>query len=127
VDKDRIRPIAICLFRNDDRILISEAFDSSKRYYYCRPPLNRAIEYGERSRDAMMQEIKEEIDVEIKNLKSVAVLESIFAMKGIKGVRLFLSMSPNLLRKIFIGKMKLTATKRESTFDLRLNGIRSKR
>jgi ADP-ribose pyrophosphatase YjhB (NUDIX family) len=85
VDKDRIRPIAICLFRNDDRILISEAFDSSKRYYYCRPPLDGAIEYGERSRDAMMQEIKEEIDVEIKNLKSVAVLESIFCYEGYQG------------------------------------------
>src|SRR5688572_159504 len=81
MDKERIRPIAICLFRNGNRILVSEAFDSSKRDYYCRP-VGGAIEFGENSREAMLREIREEIDVEVKNLKFVGVLESIFLYEG---------------------------------------------
>lgn len=84
MDKDRIRPIAICLFRNGNRILVSEAFDSSKQDYYCRP-VGGAIEFGENSRDAMLREIQEEINAEVKNLKFVGVLESIFLYKGEQG------------------------------------------
>lgn len=84
MDKERIRPIAICLFRNGNRILVSEAFDSSKQDYYCRP-VGGAIEFGENSRDAMLREIREEIDVEVKNLKFVGVLESIFRYEGALG------------------------------------------
>lgn len=84
MDKERIRPIAICLFRNGNRILVSEAFDSSKQDYYCRP-VGGAIEFGENSRDAMLREIREEIDVEVKNLKFVGVLESIFQYEGNQG------------------------------------------
>lgn len=81
MDKERIRPIAICLFRNGNRILVSEAFDSSKQDYYCRP-VGGAIEFGENSRDAMLREIREELDVEVKNLKFIDVLESIFQYEG---------------------------------------------
>lgn len=84
MDKERIRPIAICLFRNNNRILVSEAFDSSKQDYYCRP-VGGAIEFGETSRDAMLREIREEIDVEVRNLKFVGVLESIFRYEGHPG------------------------------------------
>lgn len=84
MDKERIRPIAICLFRDGNRILVSEAYDSSKQDYYCRP-LGGAIEFGENSRDAMLREIREEISVEVKNLKFVGVLESIFRYEGALG------------------------------------------
>ena len=39
MDKARIRPIVICLFRRAGRILVSEAFDSTKGEYFCRPRL----------------------------------------------------------------------------------------
>lgn len=84
MDKERIRPIAICLFSNENRILVSEAFDSSKRDYYCRP-VGGAIEFGENSREAMLREIQEEIGVAVKNLKFVGVLESIFRYEGHPG------------------------------------------
>jgi ADP-ribose pyrophosphatase YjhB (NUDIX family) len=84
MDKEHIRPIVICLFRNGNRILVSEAYDSSKGDYFCRP-LGGGIEFGEHSRDAMLREIREEIDAEVKNLEMVGVLENIFIYEGEQG------------------------------------------
>jgi hypothetical protein len=60
MDKEHIRPIVICLFRRESRILISEAYDSSKGEYFCRP-LGGVVEFGEHSREAMLREIREEL------------------------------------------------------------------
>ena len=84
MDNERIRPIVICLFRAGDRILVSEAYDSSKGDYYCRP-LGGGIEFGEHSRDAMLREIREEIGAEVENLDLVGVLENIFIYEGQQG------------------------------------------
>ena len=84
MDKERIRPIVICLFRNGHRILVSEAYDSSKGDYYCRP-LGGGIEFGEHSRDAMLREVREEIGAEVENLELIGVLENIFIYEGQRG------------------------------------------
>ena len=84
MDKERIRPIVVCLFRKGDRILVSEGFDSSKGDYYCRP-LGGGIEFGERSRDALLREIKEEVGAEVENLELIGVLENIFTFEGARG------------------------------------------
>lgn len=84
MDKERIRPIALCLFRRGGRILVSEGFDSSKGEHYCRP-LGGGIEFGESSRDAVLREIKEEVGAEVENLELVGVLESIFTYEGARG------------------------------------------
>lgn len=84
MDKERIRPIAICLFRHGNRILVSEAYDSSKQDYFCRP-LGGGIEFGEHSRDAMLREIREELGAEVERLELLAVLENIFLYEGARG------------------------------------------
>jgi len=84
MDQARIRPIVICLFRNGDRIMVSEAYDSSKGEYFCRP-LGGGIEFGEHSRDAMLREIEEEIGAEVEKLELVGVLENIFIYEGAQG------------------------------------------
>ena len=81
MDKKRIRPIVICLFRKGDRILVSEAFDHSKGEYFCRP-LGGGIEFGEHSRDAMLREIREETGSEVENLRLLGVLENVFTYEG---------------------------------------------
>lgn len=68
MEKKHIRSIAICLFRNGNRILVSEGYDSSNQYYFCRP-LGGEIGFGERSQDALLREIREEIGAEVENLK----------------------------------------------------------
>lgn len=84
MDATRIRPIAVCLFRSRNRILVSEGFDKVKRDYYYRP-LGGGIEYGESSRAAVVREIGEELGVEIENLQLLGVLENIFVYEGRPG------------------------------------------
>lgn len=84
MDATRIRPIAICLFRNKNRVLVSEGFDTNKQNYYCRP-IGGGIEYGESSRDAVVRELREELGVEVENLQLLGVLENIFIYEGRQG------------------------------------------
>ena len=74
-----IRPIAICLFRDANRILVSDGWDAQKKNAYCRP-LGGAIEFGESSADAVVREIREELGVEIRDLLLLGVLENIFTL-----------------------------------------------
>ena len=84
MDTTRIRPIAVCLFRHDNRILVSEGFDSVKQDYYYRP-LGGGIEYGETSRAAVAREIREELGAEIENVRLLGVVENIFVYRGEQG------------------------------------------
>ena len=84
MDTTRIRPIAVCLFRHNNRILVHEGFDTIKQDYYYRP-LGGGIEYGESSREAVVREIQEELGVEVENLSLLGVLENIFVYNGQQG------------------------------------------
>ena len=78
---NQIRPIALCIFRNNDRILVFEGYDKTKDEIFYRP-LGGGIEFGERSEDAVRRELKEELNVEITNLKYIGTLENIFTFNG---------------------------------------------
>jgi 8-oxo-dGTP pyrophosphatase MutT (NUDIX family) len=80
----RIRPIVLCLFRHGDRILVSRDYDSVKQDHYYRP-LGGGIEFGETSRDAIIREIREELDAEIENLTWLGTLENLFILEGEPG------------------------------------------
>jgi 8-oxo-dGTP pyrophosphatase MutT (NUDIX family) len=77
-----IRPIAIGIFRRDDRILVGHGHDVLKGEHFCRPP-GGAIEFGERAADALRREIREEICAEITNPHLLAVLENTFTLEGV--------------------------------------------
>jgi NADH pyrophosphatase NudC (nudix superfamily) len=59
----QIRPIAICLFRNGNRILVSDDLDPETGRPYCRP-LDGSVEFGELAVNALVREIREELGVE---------------------------------------------------------------
>ena len=80
----KIRPIVLCLFRHGDRILVSRDYDSVKQEHYYRP-LGGGIEFGETSRDAIIREIREELDAEIENLTCLGALENLFVLEGEPG------------------------------------------
>jgi ADP-ribose pyrophosphatase YjhB (NUDIX family) len=84
MDKERIRPIAICLFRYGQRVLVFEGYDAVKQDYYCRP-LGGGIEFGEHSRDAVRREVREELGAEIERVELLCVLENIFVYEGKPG------------------------------------------
>ncbi|GAB4134292.1 MAG: NUDIX hydrolase [Cyanobacteria bacterium J069] len=80
-DKGRIRALVLCLFRDQDRILVSRDYDSVKQSDYYRP-LGGGIEFGETSRDALIREMREELGAEIEQLEWLGTLENIFTLEG---------------------------------------------
>jgi 8-oxo-dGTP pyrophosphatase MutT (NUDIX family) len=78
----RIRPIAICVFRHNDKILVCRATDTVKNETYYRP-LGGGIEFQEFALDALKREISEELNQEIKDEKFLGVLENRFILDGV--------------------------------------------
>ncbi len=82
--KDAIRTIAICVFRNGNRILAGEGFDSIKHQTFYRP-LGGTIEFGERSDETIRRELAEEIKAEVTDLHYLGLLENVFVYEAEKG------------------------------------------
>ena len=78
---DQIRPIAICVFRNSDRILVFEGHDPVKGETFYRP-LGGGIEFGESSETTVQRELQEELNVDVDHLRFLGVLENIFTFNG---------------------------------------------
>ena len=78
---NHIRPIAICVFKTNNRILVFEGYDSIKNETFYRP-LGGGIEFGESGEVAVRREIMEELHSEIENLKHLGYLENIFTHDG---------------------------------------------
>lgn len=81
---NRIRPLAICVFRRNDHILVAEGYDPVKRQAFYRP-LGGGIEFGEYSEQTIHRELLEEIGAEVCELKYLGTLENIFVFNGAAG------------------------------------------
>ena len=81
---NHIRPIALCVFKNNNRILVFEGYDVIKRETYYRP-LGGGIEFGESGEVAVRREIIEELQSEIEELEHLGFLENIFVHNGNTG------------------------------------------
>jgi 8-oxo-dGTP pyrophosphatase MutT (NUDIX family) len=82
--KKKIRPLAICVFRHQERILVAEGYDPVKRQTFYRP-LGGGIEFGERSEDTVRRELLEEIGAQVGDLEYLGALENIFVFNGEPG------------------------------------------
>jgi len=82
--KNKIRPLAICVFRNKDRILVAEGYDPLKRQSFYRP-LGGGIEFGEYSEQTIRRELMEEIGADVRELKYLGTLENVFVFNGRPG------------------------------------------
>jgi 8-oxo-dGTP pyrophosphatase MutT (NUDIX family) len=80
----KIRPIAICVFQNQEKILVFEGYDSVKEEIFYRP-LGGSIEFGEYSRETARREIGEEIGAEVSELTYLGTIENIFTYNGEAG------------------------------------------
>jgi 8-oxo-dGTP pyrophosphatase MutT (NUDIX family) len=76
-----IRPIAICVVRHEDRILVFEGYDRVKHETFYRP-FGGGIEFGEYSEDTVVREMREELGAEISPPRFVSVIESVFELNG---------------------------------------------
>lgn len=84
--KNRIRPLAICVFRHQARILVMEGFDPVKKERFYRP-LGGGIEFGEHSTETICRELMEELHVEVdrQSLRYLGTVENIFTFNGEPG------------------------------------------
>ncbi len=104
----KIRPLAICVFRRENRILAAEGYDSVKGETFYRP-LGGRIEFGEHSHETVAREVREEIGSEVTNLRYLGTLESIFSYNGQPGHEIVLVYDGEFVdaalyeRKIVIG------------------------
>ena len=80
----KIRPIAICVCRHGDRILVAEGHDSRKKQTFYRP-LGGTIEFGEPAADTVRREFREEIQSDLAGVRYVGTLENIFVYQGRRG------------------------------------------
>ena len=95
--KHRVRPLAICVFRSRERILVMEGYDSIKKEYFYRP-LGGGIEFGEHSSETICRELMEEIHVEVdpQSLKYLGTVENVFTFNGKPGHEIVLIYDGNL-------------------------------
>jgi ADP-ribose pyrophosphatase YjhB (NUDIX family) len=84
MSKHKIRPLAIGIFRRDDRILVCEGYDPIKQQTFYRP-LGGGIEFGEWAAQAVTRELREEIGAEMINPHYLGTLENLFTYNGKPG------------------------------------------
>jgi ADP-ribose pyrophosphatase YjhB (NUDIX family) len=82
--KRRVRPIALGIFRQEDRIFVTKGYDAVKEQVFYRP-LGGTIEFGERGAETVVRELREEIGAEVTELRYLATLENIFTYQGTTG------------------------------------------
>lgn len=75
--KPRIRPVALCVFQHEGRILVAKGRDRSNDAAFFRP-LGGGIRFGETGAQALAREMLEELGEEIGALRYLGTLESIF-------------------------------------------------
>lgn len=79
---ERIRPIAICVCRDSNRILVTEFFQKGRLYYR---PLGGTIEFSERGEEAVRREFREEIAAELTEVRYLGTLENIYTDGEMRG------------------------------------------
>jgi len=79
--KKRIRPIALCVFLNNNRILVFEGYDKVKDEVFYRP-LGGGIEFGETAEETVGRELMEEINVDVMDIRYLGTLENIYIFNG---------------------------------------------
>jgi len=91
-----VRPIAICVITDGDRIFAGKHYDPSKKETFYRP-LGGAIEFREYGRECVIREIREEAAKEIKDLVYLGVIENIFVCDGQPGHEIVLVYQANFV------------------------------
>ncbi len=76
---NEIRPIAICVCRDGDRILAAEYQENGRLYYR---PLGGGIEFYEYGVETVRREFREEISAELADIDYLGTLENIYSIDG---------------------------------------------
>jgi 8-oxo-dGTP pyrophosphatase MutT (NUDIX family) len=102
-----VRPIAICIVRRSDSILVFEGRDSEKKQTFYRP-LGGSIEFGELGIETVQREFREEIGAELTNITRLGALENVFTYEGHPGHEIVLVYSGDLVEQDLYGKEEMS-------------------
>ena len=105
---NRVRTIAICVFKKGGRIFVAEGYDPAKQETFYRP-LGGRIEFGERGKEAIVRELREEINAEVTNIKYLGTLENIFTFNEEPGHEIVLVYEGDFADKAMYEKSLVTA------------------
>ncbi|QQG52788.1 MAG: NUDIX hydrolase [Candidatus Falkowbacteria bacterium] len=84
VHEGKIRGLAVALIRQGNKVLVSPGHDDVRGTDFYRL-LGGGIEFGETSLEAVVREIREELNVELENIKLLDIVENIFTYNGKPG------------------------------------------
>jgi ADP-ribose pyrophosphatase YjhB (NUDIX family) len=104
---------AMCLFRRDEKLLVSKGFDSVKQKNFYRL-LGGHVEFGETAEAGIRREIAEELNSEVENLKLLAVIENIFTYEGRKGHEIDYLFSADLVKQDLYKRNTIHVVENES-------------
>lgn len=94
----KIRPITLCIIRDQDRILVMDGYDEIKQQSFFRL-LGGGIEFFETSEEALRREFEEELGTDLENVQYVTTLENIFTFNGKRGHEIVVVQQANLKNK----------------------------
>ncbi|NES82213.1 MAG: NUDIX hydrolase [Moorea sp. SIO2B7] len=80
----KIRLLALAIIRQDNRIFLTQGYDSIKQQTFYRA-MGGGVDFAENSLEGLKREFQEEIQAEITNIKYVGCLENIFTFSGQTG------------------------------------------
>lgn len=82
--EQRIRPLALAVVRDGDRLLVYEGHDPVKGETFYRP-LGGGIEFGELGAEALARELREELGATVRDVRFLGALENVFTYAGERG------------------------------------------
>ena len=82
--QNRIRVKVLAWLQEDSRIFVVRMHDSEKGDDYYRP-IGGSVEFGESTREALLREVKEELNTQIHITGEPIILENIFTCDGEQG------------------------------------------
>ena len=87
MEEEVIRPIAICVCRDGNRILVAEYQEKGRLFYR---PLGGGILFGERGLETVQRELREEIGAELTEMRYLGLLENIYSSEGVRAHQIVL-------------------------------------
>jgi 8-oxo-dGTP pyrophosphatase MutT (NUDIX family) len=109
MNTEKVRPLALGIFRRNDRILVFESRKELTGEIFYRP-LGGAIEFGEYGHQALVREMREELGAEIENLRYLGLRENLFRVPdGRRGHEIVLLFEADLTDETLYGQDEMVA------------------